>query len=88
MLAGDDHLLATARPPLALVSAGTHTRLGVAVGERVTLRGPNGTGTTLPVAVADLPDGVVWTPTTSATAGWAAEAGSAVRLEIPEGARP
>jgi NADH-quinone oxidoreductase subunit G len=88
MLAGDDHLLATARPPLALVSAGTLTRLGVAVGERVTLRGPNGTGTTLPVAVADLPDGVVWTPTTSATAGWAAEAGSAVRLEIPEGARP
>jgi hypothetical protein len=32
----------------------------------------------LPVGVADLPDGVVWAPTTSR---WRAPAGSVVRLE-------
>jgi hypothetical protein len=45
--------------------------------------------TTLPVMLADLPDGVVWTPTTSATAGWLQPTGEGavpvVRLAIPEG---
>ncbi len=82
MLDGDDYLKATARTPVALVSAGTLDRLGLTAGEHVELSGDRGT-TTLPVAVADLPDGVVWTPTRS---GWSAPAGSAVRL-APKGAQ-
>lgn len=82
MLDGDDYLKATARAPVALVSAGTFDRLGLAAGEHVEVSGDRGS-TTLPVAVADLPDGVVWTPTTS---GWSAPAGSVVRL-APKGAQ-
>jgi NADH-quinone oxidoreductase subunit G len=82
MLDGDDYLKATARAPVALVSAGTFDRLGLAAGELVEVSGDRGS-TTLPVAVADLPDGVVWTPTTS---GWSAPAGSVVRL-APKGAQ-
>ena len=76
MLDGDDYLKATARAPVALVSPGTLDALGLTAGEHVEVSGDRGT-TTLPVAVADLPDGVVWTPTTS---GWSAPAGSVVRL--------
>jgi NADH-quinone oxidoreductase subunit G len=82
MLDGDDYLKATARAPVALVSPGTFDRLGLAAGELVEVSGDRGS-TTLPVAVADLPDGVVWTPTTS---GWSAPAGSVVRL-APKGAQ-
>ena len=82
MLDGDDYLKATARTPVALVSAGTLDALGLTAGEHVEVSGDRGT-TTLPVAVADLPDGVVWTPTRS---GWSAPAGSVVRL-APKGAQ-
>ena len=82
MLDGDDYLKATARAPVALVSAGTLAALGLTAGEHVEVSGDRGT-TTLPVAVADLPDGVVWTPTRS---GWSAPAGSVVRL-APKGAQ-
>jgi NADH-quinone oxidoreductase subunit G len=82
MLDGDDYLKATARAPVALVSPGTFARLGLAAGEHVEVSGDRGS-TTLPVAVADLPDGVVWAPTTS---GWSAPAGSVVRL-APKGAQ-
>ncbi len=82
MLDGDDYLKATARTPVALVSAGTLAALGLTAGEHVEVSGDRGT-TTLPVAVADLPDGVVWTPTRS---GWSAPAGSVVRL-APKGAQ-
>jgi NADH-quinone oxidoreductase subunit G len=82
MLDGDDYLKATARTPVALVSSGTLDALGLTAGEHVELSGDRGT-TTLPVAVADLPDGVVWTPTRS---GWSAPAGSVVRL-APKGAQ-
>jgi NADH-quinone oxidoreductase subunit G len=82
MLDGDDYLKATARKPVVLVSAGTLAALGLAAGEHVDVSGDRGT-TTLPVAVADLPDGVVWTPTRS---GWSAPAGSVVRL-APKGAQ-
>jgi NADH-quinone oxidoreductase subunit G len=86
MLDGDVYLRATGRPPVVLLSSGTLAGLGIAAGSIVTLNGPSGS-TTLPVAVADLPDGVVWTPTTSETAGWVrSSAGPVVRLEIPEGA--
>jgi len=79
MLDGDDYLKATGRRPMALVSQATLDRLGGA--GRVTLTGSGGE-VTLPVAVADLPDGVVWAPTTSA---FAAPAGSDVRIAATEG---
>jgi NADH-quinone oxidoreductase subunit G len=81
MLDGDDHLRATARPPVALLSGATMVGLGLAAGDAVTLTAPSGS-VTLPVAVADLPDGVVWAPTMSA---WAAPAGSVVRLASSKG---
>jgi NADH-quinone oxidoreductase subunit G len=77
MLDGDDYLKATGRKPVALVSAETLSGLGAATGAPVTITGEHGS-MTLPVAVADLPDGVVWAPTSSA---WSAPSGSAVRLE-------
>jgi hypothetical protein len=43
--------------------------------------------TTLPLALADLPDGVVWVPTTSAPSQWSPAAGSEVTLEATRGAR-
>jgi NADH-quinone oxidoreductase subunit G len=85
MLDGDDYLKATARTPVALVSPGTLTRLGLTAGEHVTLTGDTGS-TSLPVGVADLPDGVVWTPTSSGLSGWSAPAGSVVRLASTNGA--
>ena len=77
MLDGDDYLKATARTPVALLSQATLTGLGLTVGQPVTVTGERGS-VRLPVAVADLPHGVVWTPTTST---WSAPAGSVVRLE-------
>jgi NADH-quinone oxidoreductase subunit G len=75
MLDGDDYLKATARTPVALVSPTTLDALGLVAGARVTVTGDHGSST-LPLGVADLPDGVVWTPTTSGSA----PAGSVVRL--------
>ena len=77
MLDGDDYLKATGRSPVALVSEATLSRLGVAPLSLVTLTGPSGS-VTLPVALADLDDDVVWTPTTRA---FTAPAGSSVRIE-------
>ena len=83
MLDGADDLRATARSPVALVSAETLARIGGAAGAHVTLTGPHGSST-FPVGVADLPDAVVWTPTAAA---WAAAPGSVVRLALTDGAR-
>jgi NADH-quinone oxidoreductase subunit G len=62
MLDGDDYLKATGRAAVALVSAATLATLDVAAGSTVTLTGDRGS-VTLPVAVADVADGVVWAPT-------------------------
>jgi NADH-quinone oxidoreductase subunit G len=75
MLDGDDYLKATARTPVAMVSPTTLDALGLPAGSHVTVSGDHGRST-LPLGVADLPDGVVWTPTTSGSA----PAGSVVRL--------
>jgi hypothetical protein len=53
------------------------------VGDQVTLRA-GAREVTLPVSVADLPDDVVWTPTTRA---FSAPAGSEVHVDLAEGAR-
>jgi NADH-quinone oxidoreductase subunit G len=76
MLDGEEYLKATGRRPVALVSETTLAELGLTGGQRVTLSGWS-SSTTLPVAVADLPDGVVWAPTTRA---WGHPGGTAVRL--------
>jgi NADH-quinone oxidoreductase subunit G len=83
MVDGEDYLKATGRRPVALVSATTLSELGVAKGSRVMITGPRGS-VELPVAVADLPDQVVWAPMSSGgidlTRDVGAAAGSVVRL--------
>ena len=65
MLDGDDYLKATARTPVALVSRGdAAARSASPPASTSRSTGDRGTST-LPVGVADLPDGVVWAPTNS-----------------------
>ncbi|RJS46144.1 NADH-quinone oxidoreductase subunit G [Nocardioides cavernaquae] len=70
----DEHTLqATARPAVARITAETHAMLkGVA---EVTLSGDRGQ-ITLPVEVADLPEGVVWVPANAFGTGVLAELSS------------
>jgi NADH-quinone oxidoreductase subunit G len=64
-LAVDEPALAgTARPAFARLNAATAERLGLNEGETATVRTDRG-AITLPVALADLPDGVVWLPANS-----------------------
>jgi NADH-quinone oxidoreductase subunit G len=58
MSVGDEYLAATAKPARALLSPATASE----VGERVTVSTARGS-ITVPVEVADMPDGVVWLPT-------------------------
>ena len=84
MLDGDEYLKATGRKPVALVSAGTLSGLGVTEGQPVTLATERGS-VDMPVGVADLPDGVVWAPASSGgirlMRDLGASPGSVVRLE-------
>jgi NADH-quinone oxidoreductase subunit G len=61
---------------LARTNAATAERLGLVEGESVTVRTEQG-AVTLPLALADLPDGVIWLPGNSA--------GSAVRAQLGVG---
>ncbi|MEO6712021.1 MAG: NADH-quinone oxidoreductase subunit G [Mycobacteriales bacterium] len=61
---GEPHLAATARVPQAHVNVQTARALGVDVGNRVTLTSERGS-VTLPVAIGDVADGVVWVPLNS-----------------------
>ena len=64
-LAADEPALAgTARPAHVRCNVATAERLGLAAGAPATVRTERGT-ITLPVVIADLPDGVVWLPTNS-----------------------
>jgi NADH-quinone oxidoreductase subunit G len=54
-------LAGTARPAYVRLNAATAERLGVTEGAPATVRTDRG-AITLPVALADLPDGVVWLP--------------------------
>jgi NADH-quinone oxidoreductase subunit G len=76
MLAGADYLQATARAPVALVSPATLELLGLVAGQDVSLSDASST-VVLPLGVADLPDGVVWAPTSDA---WSVSNGTVVRL--------
>jgi NADH-quinone oxidoreductase subunit G len=61
---GDEYLAGTARTPVVRLSKHTATDLGVAEGDPVTVSTDRG-GITLPAALTDMPDGVVWLPTNS-----------------------
>jgi NADH-quinone oxidoreductase subunit G len=64
-LAVDEPALAgTARPAYLRINAATASVLGLTEGEPATVRTTRG-AITLPVALADLPDGVVWLPAKS-----------------------
>jgi NADH-quinone oxidoreductase subunit G len=85
MLDGDEYLKATGRRPVALVSAATLAHLGVHEGQLVTVATDRGS-VELPVAVADLPDHVVWAPSNSGGVSLGRElgvaaSGAVVRLE-------
>ncbi len=74
MLDGDDILRGTARPAVVRLSKQTAAGLGnFADGDLATVSTGRGS-LTLPVAVTEMPDGVVWLPTNSP--------GSAVRREL------
>ncbi|MGH3435385.1 MAG: NADH-quinone oxidoreductase subunit G [Sciscionella sp.] len=64
MQANEPHLAGTAREVTALLSSATAERLGLHLGEQVTVSVERGE-ITLPTAAADLPDGVVWLPANS-----------------------
>ncbi|MFG3703324.1 NADH-quinone oxidoreductase subunit G [Micromonospora sp. NPDC047670] len=61
---GDEHLAGTARPPVVRLGKGTAETLGVADGDPVTVGTDRG-ALTLPAAITEMPDGVVWLPTNS-----------------------
>ena len=80
---GDDNLRATARRPVARVSAETAEALG---SDTVTLTGDRGS-VTLPIEVADLADGTVWVPANSFGNGVLADLASPGSAVTVKGAR-
>ncbi|MFE0588672.1 NADH-quinone oxidoreductase subunit G [Micromonospora echinospora] len=64
LIDGDEHLGGTARPPVVRLGKGTAEALGVADGDAVTVGTDRG-ALTLPAAITEMPDGVVWLPTNS-----------------------
>jgi NADH-quinone oxidoreductase subunit G len=70
---GEPHLARTARKPVARVSAATAHEIGAADGGLLVVTTDRGT-VTLPLAVTDMPDRVVWLPMKSP--------GSAVRRDL------
>jgi NADH-quinone oxidoreductase subunit G len=73
---GEPYLAGTARPVVARVSPATAAAAGVADGDKVTVASEAGS-VTVPVAVTEMADGVVWLPANSA--------GSAVRADLAAG---
>jgi NADH-quinone oxidoreductase subunit G len=64
LLDGDEVLAGTARPPVVRIGKSLAEALGVVDGDAVTVATGRGT-ITLPAAITDLPDSVVWLPTNS-----------------------
>jgi NADH-quinone oxidoreductase subunit G len=73
---GEPNLAATARAPVAKMSAGTAAEAGTGDGGKVTVATERG-AITVPVQIVDMPDRVVWLPTNSA--------GCAVRATLGAG---
>lgn len=61
---GEPHLAGTARAPVARLSAATAAEIGAEEGDLVTVRTPRGT-ITLPLAITDMAERVVWLPLNS-----------------------
>ncbi|OBF38294.1 NADH-quinone oxidoreductase subunit G [Mycolicibacterium peregrinum] len=61
---GEPYLAGTSVSPMARLSPGTATELGVAAGDPVTVSTDRGS-VTLPLSVTEMPDRVVWLPTNS-----------------------
>jgi NADH-quinone oxidoreductase subunit G len=74
---GEPFLAATARQPVARLSAVTAAGIGVAEGDLLSVGTERGT-ITLPLVLADLPDNVVWVPANSA--------GSSIHRDLGVGA--
>ncbi|GGM21367.1 MULTISPECIES: NADH-quinone oxidoreductase subunit G [Micromonospora] len=83
---GDEHLGGTARPPVVRLGKGTAEALGVADGDAVTVGTDRG-ALTLPAAITEMPDGVVWLPTNSPGStvrrSLGATSGTVVRISVP-----
>lgn len=62
---GEPYLAGTARKPVARLSAATAAEIGVGEGDLVTVRTKRG-AITLPLAITDMDDRVVWLPSNSA----------------------
>jgi NADH-quinone oxidoreductase subunit G len=86
---GDVHLAATARAAVARINPSAYDALFGMLGQGagVTLTGDRGS-VTLPVEVADLPDGVVWVPANSFGRGVLADLASPGSSVTIKGARP
>jgi len=78
---GDDAYHASGPTPVALVSEGTLTALGLEVGAPVRLSTATGS-VALPVGVADLADDVVWAPTASGGVNLARDLGALAGSEV------
>jgi NADH-quinone oxidoreductase subunit G len=76
MLDGEPYLAGTARPTVARASAATAAAAGLADGDKVTVATSAGS-VTVPLAVSDMADGVVWLPTNSS--------GATVRTDLGAG---
>ncbi len=61
---GEPHLAGTARTPVVRLSAATASAIGVADGDNVTVSTPHGE-ITLPLAITEMPEHVVWLPLNS-----------------------
>ncbi len=61
-LDGEPHLLGTAKPAVARLSPADAARLDLGQGDVVRIAGPSGGVITLPLAITDMADGVVWLP--------------------------
>ena len=81
---GEPHLAGTARAPVVRLSAESAAEIGAADGEKVTVSTSRGS-ITLPLAVTDMPDHVVWLPLNSSDSAvypqLGVTAGSVVRIE-------
>ncbi|MBB1024018.1 molybdopterin dinucleotide binding domain-containing protein, partial [Dietzia sp. DQ12-76] len=84
---GEPHLAGTARTPVTRLSPTTAHEVGVADGEPLTVTTGRGS-ITLPCAVTEMPDRVVWVPQNSpgsaVNATLAAAAGDVVRIVAGE----
>jgi NADH-quinone oxidoreductase subunit G len=73
---GDEYLAGTAKPVRARLGKATAEQVGVAEGDRISVNTEHGV-VVLPVAIDDLPDGVVWLPTNARNCAVRATLGAA-----------